>query len=459
VTGLPPSSVCKYERGERVPGGDTLLRLLTALGAAPAVAGAESAIVREPGPDETDDAGIGGEDREKSAGYGVNAGVLEDVEASVLRERVFAHLHDQGFRISDGAVLAPVSTDKGHLRRLHREAAQVNRERSRARLEKLEHRLVARLAAGGDIDPKRIRPALVLVDDYRSLDSAMWRWCALHWSIPVSSGYGRRLRFLVIDEGHDNKIMGVIGLADPVYGLGPRDAAIGWDAEHRRRRLACMMDAFVLGAVPPYSDLLGGKLVALLVTSTEIRDIFGQRYGHKTTRIAERDPQAQLAVVTTTSALGRSSVYNRLKAPQGHLAFRPVGYTAGSGDFHFSGAIYDDLAAFAAARTADRHTHRHEKWGGGAAFRNRREVLGRAFEELGLNPKKMRLHGVRRQVFLAPLAHNFDRWLRFQDTDLQWSTAPADELGHWWRTRWALPRAQRLPGWRQFNPDSWRLYG
>jgi len=422
-SGIPQTSICKYECGQRVPRSDTLLRLLQVLDAADA-----------------------------SAAGNAEFRVIE------LRERVFAHLRAQGFHVKDGTVLAPVQDDKDHLRRLHVEAVVATRERAKKALARLEHKLVERLADGSAIDARRIRPVLVHVDDFRSQDSAMWRWCALHWSVPVSSGYGRRLRFLVVDQAHGDRVMGLIGLADPVFALKARDAVIGWSPELRKDRLACVMDAFVLGAVPPYSQLLGGKLAALLATSLEVRDAFASRYGHRTTLIAGRDPQAQLALVTTASALGRSSLYNRLRAPNGDLAFRPAGYTAGSGDFHFSGAIYDELVAFATECAPDGSTHRHANWGGGTSFRNRREVLGRAFEGLGLNPKRMRFHGVRRQLFLAPLADNFDRWLRQEDSQLDWTCRSTAELGQWWLERWALGRADTTTDWRSFEPDSWRLY-
>jgi hypothetical protein len=254
-------------------------------------------------------------------------------EADRLRERVLQHLRDQGFRVRDGAVVAPVDSDKERLRSLHGHAVEVQRERARGALQRHEEAFVQRLLRGDALDPAQIRPKLLLVENRRSLDGLLWRWSALHWSIPVSSGYGRRLRFLVVDEGHNDSVIGLIGLADPVFALGCRDQAIGWTAEQRRTRLACVMDAFVLGALPPYRDLCGGKLVALLAMSTEVRDVFAAKYGHRTTLIADRDPNAQLAMITTTSALGRSSVYNRLVYPDGGLAFQPVGYTRGSGDF------------------------------------------------------------------------------------------------------------------------------
>ncbi len=89
--------------------------------------------------------------------------------------------------------------------------------------------------------------------------------------------------------------MGLIGLGDPVYALSVRDRWISWDSTARREWLRCVLDAFVLGAVPPYSNVLGGELVALLATSTEVRRAFADRYARMTTLISQRDPDARLA--------------------------------------------------------------------------------------------------------------------------------------------------------------------
>jgi hypothetical protein len=371
---------------------------------------------------------------------------------------VLQHLREQGFKVHDGVVVAPVEPDKERLRNLHSHAVDIQRERARQALQRYEDRFIERFVRGELLNPAKIRPRLVFIEDRRSLDGLLWRWSALHWSIPVSSGYGRRLRFLVVDEAHGDGVIGLIGLADPVYALGCRDQAIGWSAEQRRTRLACLMDAFVLGALPPYRDLCGGKLVALLAMSSEVRDTFAARYDHRTTLIAGRDPDARLAMITTSSALGRSSVYNRLTDPVGSLAFQPVGYTQGSGDFHLSGEIYEELARFALDRTPEGATYRHERWPGGKSFRNRREVIQRALDALGMDSRRMRVHGVRRQVFLAPLAANACAWLRGETTELAWRTWSAEEMASWWRERWAMGRAERVSAWRKFDPTDLRLY-
>jgi hypothetical protein len=381
----------------------------------------------------------------------------DTIDADRLRHRVEQHLHEQGFVLESSGLVAPAMDDKDRLRKLHAEAVAESRQRAEKALRRYESQFLDQLALGREVDPNEIRPALVPISDRKSFEGLLWRWCSLHWSIPVSSGYGRRLRFLVVDLANEKKVVGLIGLGDPVFALGCRDAWIGWSVERRRTHLASIMDAFVLGAVPPYNSLCGGKLVALLATSTEVRAAFEAKYSHRETLIARRDPNAVLALITTTSALGRSSVYNRLVGPQGDLAFRPVGYTAGTGDFHFAGSIYRDLAKYAALANQAGGTYRHERWTG-SGFRNRREVIQRALEELGFDSRQFRLHGVRRQVFVAPLMQDAKRYLSGEIEYLEWRTQSVAEIGKWWRTKWAIRRANGDTQWRSFHPESWRLW-
>lgn len=381
-------------------------------------------------------------------------------ERATLRKMVEEHLADQGFVLSNGRILSPVLDDKARLRALHSEAVAERRRRARAALDRYEPGLVRNLAHGDEIDVRDIRPTLVPVDGHRSTEARLWRWCALHWSIPVSTGYGRRLRFLVVDRTHGDKVIGLIGLADPVFGLKSRDDWIGWNSDRRKVALANVMDAFALGAIPPYNALRGGKLVALLSVSIEVRKAFETRYGDRETLISQRRPDGRLALVTTTSALGRSSIYNRLYRPDRTLAFEPIGYTSGSGDFHLSGTIYDSLMTFAKRNGLAEHSQRHERWPGHqtGSPRSRRAVLDCALGALGFNPKALRLHGVRRQVFAAPLASNAVGYLRGDEADLDWYDLSTDEISQWWLDRWAWPRARRDDQWRDFNPLSWRLW-
>lgn len=379
-------------------------------------------------------------------------------EKADLRRKVKAHLLDRGFVIRSGRLEFVGPRDKESIRAAHSESVSDARKRAEPALHRREARLVGHLLPGDQLDPISIRPKLLLVDDWRSEEGALWRWASLHWSVPVSSGYGRRLRFLVVDEAHDDALIGVIGLSDPVIAMKARDSWIGWDAARRKEKLVNVLDAFCLGAVPPYQHILGGKLVALCATSTEVRIAFEKKYRHRTSEISGRDPDARLAAITTMSALGRSSMYNRLKAPSGRAAWLPVGYTQGTGDFHLSGGLYDQLASYASTvELGSRKPARNAKWGG-AGFRNRREAIQIALNDLGMGGDALRAHGIQRQVYVGPLARNAQKWLTGDHSRLLWDTSSIDEIGSFWLKRWGLGRSERDLDWKKFDPDTWKLW-
>ena len=372
-------------------------------------------------------------------------------ESERLRARILRSLRTQGFRIRAGLLVPPDVKDKSKLRALHQEAVKHNVARSRLGLERHESRLLSYLAAGKAVIPERIRPRLVLVQP-KSEDELLFRYTRMHWSVPVSAGYGRRLRFVIYDESN-GKLIGIFGLGDPVFGLNPRDQWIGWDSEARKKRLQCVMDLFVLGAVPPYSHLLCGKLVALLATSQDVRKAFLRKYGGRQSTISRRPLDGRLALLTTTSALGRSSLYNRLKYGE-HRVFRSVGFTRGSGDFHFSNGFYGDLRALALEHCEA--TAKHPLWGAG--FRNRRELVRKTLPLLGLS-NGLAYHGVVHEIFVAPLAANTQVFLRGDHQRLRHHNRTVNDIFEWFRDRWLLPRAARDRRYQAFKPEDYGLWG
>ncbi len=371
-------------------------------------------------------------------------------ERQKLRARVLRSLRAQGFHIQSGRLVPPDEGCKEQLRALHTNAVRHQIERAKAGLARHEPRMLTYIANGREVDPERIRPRLVLVTP-ESEEELLFRYARLHWSIPVSAGYGRRLRFAVFDESN-GKLIGVLGLGDPVFSLGPRDRWIGWTLMQRKARLQCVMDLFVLGAVPPYSHLLCGKLVALLATSREVQRVFRRKYGGDRALISGNPLDGRLALLTTTSALGRSSLYNRLTY-QGQPVFKSLGYTQGSGEFHFGNGLYNDLRALAESHCEARA--KHARWGQG--FRNRRELVRKALPLLGLS-RELVYHGVRREIFAAPLASNAAEFLRGEHQRLRTKGHTVAELFEWFRDRWLLPRAQRDASYREFQRDSYRLW-
>ena len=365
-----------------------------------------------------------------------------------LRGLIEESLRNQGFDPSGRA--RDIQLSKERMRELHRPAVEHRLAKVAAGLRRREDLLLSYIASGEEVTPERIRPCLVEVKP-KTTEELLVRYAAAHWSIPVSSGYGRRLRFVVLDE-QNGRLIGVIGLGDPVFGLAPRDSWVGWDHAQRRHRLRYVMDAFLLGAVPPYSQLLCGKLVALLAASDEVQRAFTRKYSNRETWITGEPQSGVLAMLTTVSALGRSSIYNRLRFA-GRTIYKSVGYTSGSGDFHFANGVYDEIQRF--ANQWCEPTAKKSNWGTG--FRNRRETVRKVLMTVGL-PTNLQYHGIRREAFVIPLAENTRGYLRGESLRLRRYEQSSDTLFDHFRSRWLLPRAIRDKTYQEFDRESYRLW-
>ena len=372
------------------------------------------------------------------------------IDHAALLDKISRSLRTQGFRLRNGTVLPPNDLSKERIRKLHTTAVEQRIERAKGGLFRKENTLLRRIASGNEVVPTKIRPRLIEVFP-GSEEELLFRYARLHWSIPVSSGYGRRLRFLVVDENNE-KLMGVIGLGDPVFSIRARDEWIAWTPAVRAKRLRNVMDAFVLGAVPPYSFLLCGKLVAMLAASDTIRVAFKRKYGDARSVIKQRRHDGSLALLTTTSALGRSSVYNRIRFGE-RLLYRSVGFTKGSGDFHFSNGLYDTIAEFAQEHC--KPTAKQKQWGTG--FRNRREVIRKCLGVLGISGDWL-YHGIEREVFVVPLAHNTQEFLRGQHTRLRCYQLSQTEIFEYFRERWMEPRVAWDERYKSWSKDKWTIW-
>ena len=376
--------------------------------------------------------------------------ILSPLYAIALKSQIERSLRNQGFNIKGNQISLPDNLDKEKIRKLHDVAVCYKIEERKKGLIEHEPFLLQQLAYGEEIIPDKIDPELVEVHS-GSNEELLFRYASLHWSIPVSSGYGRRLRFLVKDR-YTGKLMGLFGLGDPVISLRDRDQWIGWDQENRRKRLRHVVDAYVLGAVPPYSFLIGGKLIALLATSNKVRETFQRKYQGQTSLILNRTQCGKIALITTASALGRSSLYNRLKFND-RLAFEHVGHTKGFGDFHFANGIYDFILAY--AKSNNLPTTSHELWGTG--FRSRKNVVQETLTKLGL-PQSWLNHGIKREIYVAPLADNTRAFLCGNDSELNYYDQSISELFKWYRERWLLDRSERDKRYKKWDPQEWVLW-
>jgi hypothetical protein len=353
-----------------------------------------------------------------------------------LKRLVRRHLKKMGFGRDEQGQLQPPCLDKAAYRKFHQGQREDKIEANRVWLSKHENKLIKWFADGASIVPSAIHPQIELVKG-GTWQSNLFRFASLYWQVPVSEGYGRRLRFLVWDKGHD-KLLGIFALGDAVFNQSARDSLIGWDHHRRSDSLVNLMDAYVLGAVPPYSHLLGGKLVASLIRTREVVEAFDARYGDSVGLISKQKKNARLLAVTTSSALGRSSIYNRIQL-RGRKIFEPIGFTSGWGHFHFSGKIFEELRCYL-EYIEDSYAGAFN-FGSGPNWRLR--VIRRALDRLGLDSKLAR-HGLAREIFISRIATNAEEVLRGDHSEARYDDLlTVDEVSAAALERWVIPRSQR----------------
>lgn len=376
-----------------------------------------------------------------------------DPYVAELRQRVLDELQAVSGSVELASKLGPADA-KVQLRKAHSAQRTARLQDAADWLTRHEARLLEEFADGSEIEPSQIDPVVSPVRTPQDAD--LFRFATLQWSVPVSSGYGRRTRFLVRDR-QNGKLMAIFALGDPVIAQSARDSAIGWDKANRNAKLYNVYDAFVLGAVEPYRQLLAGKLAALLTMSNEVRDFLTDKYSANTVGIHgdERVKDPTPVLITTSSALGRSSVYNRVTY-DGATKLHSVGYTKGFGHFQFSDSLFGELLDFVRESVlADPKAKvQSSKYGSGPNWRFR--VIRTALKALDI-PEEALNHNVRREVFLAPTAVGWDAYLRGERDDYEPYDMPAEKIGQYYRDRWAIARADRMSGWRYWRREEGRL--
>jgi hypothetical protein len=282
-----------------------------------------------------------------------------------------------------------------------------------------------------EIDPTRIEFELEVVSDRTS--SEIFRCGMSFWSVPISVGYGRRMRFIVWDKTH-NKVFGIFGLCDPLIGLKVRDDHIGWNKKQREERLYNMMTAYILGAIPPYNELFGAKLVALAVGCKEVCQAFEEKYSGKKTIIRERTPLAKLVAVDTMAFFGKSQVYKDL--PEWQF----LGFTKGLTHLHLNGLWEKCLEL---AKEMNARSLKRNKFGHGPNWKFR--VLNEVFSRLGISDEYYET-GIRKGYYFRPLAAEWREFLKGETNQLTYVNKSFEEYVEFWKSKYLRRRLKRWSG-------------
>ncbi len=300
-----------------------------------------------------------------------------------------------------------------------------------------EHLEVARenLANGIDALSSKIYPIIEVCETQKQND--LFRIFRYYWSSPASDYVGRRIRILIRDKGlSGNPVIGIAAIGSSIIHIPARDLWIGWDIKTRTDRIIYAMDAYVVGALPPYNDLLGGKLIAYVLASNELRQIYHKKYAKTKTIINGRRGVSDLALIMTTSLYGsNSSQYNRLKYKKS-LLYKPIGTTSGFGTIHISNETFSAMRELLLSEGCE-ISH---KFGDGPNWRMR--VVRMACELLNLNPDVILKHSFKRGLFAIPLAVNWKAFLNGEAKKPIYRNIPIRKLAKHWQSRWLAMRKQ-----------------
>lgn len=291
-------------------------------------------------------------------------------------------------------------------------------------------KLAKYIAKPDDIDILKVKPYLVPVNPSEE-HHRIWAYATSHWSIPVTTGYGRRIRYFVFDA-QNGKLLGIVGLTDPVIGLEAVGHYVHWVV--RGTEVAATLQLHDGVRTRRYSSLQSytwRKLVALTVMFPEVRSLFYEKYKASKSIIGKKQKKPYLVYVDTLGAFGKSSIYNRL------LNWDFIGYTKGQSHIHITAnGSWEYIKKAVPAKEFKTY-----KFGQGPNWKMR--ILRIGLHNLGLSEEMMSI-GWQRGYYRCALAENWQEYLRGEDNRINWKNNDKDDLIDYWNTRWVAPRLDQL---------------
>lgn len=287
------------------------------------------------------------------------------------------------------------------------------------------------LANGSDVLNSEIDPIIEVCETEKQ--HRLFRMLRYYWSSPYSEYVGRRIKLIIRDRALPNKpVIGIAALGSPIIHIPERDDFIGWDKNTRTKNLIYTLDAYVIGALPPYNYLLGGKLISYILASNEVREIYRKKYQGQVT-LTEKRVANKLVGIFTTSLYGNSSQYNRLKFND-ELLYKPIGQTKGFGTLHLSEETIHLMIKFLKSKGV---VIGH-KFGDGPSWVMR--VIRSAGELLGFDSDFLLKHSFKRNIYFVPFAKEFKAFLNGKTKQPIFNNHSKSELVEFWKKRWLKNR-------------------
>lgn len=246
---------------------------------------------------------------------------------------------------------------------------------------------------------------------------------------------GRFLKFLITDGDVNNpRYLGAVSISSDVLCITVRDNFIGWTNDNRTKDKKINNSAIgscIMATQPFGYNFLGGKLVACLITTDVVRDIWKKLYDNV------------MVGMTTTSLYGSYSMYDRIPwwkccgESEGKISIKP--------DDKFY-KQWHDYVKVAHKDKYDKMLTQKEGVGGPVTGAKQR-VISLIFSELGMKASDF-VHGFKRGTYYSCFYDNTKEFLcnKIKDSELKMKPIVAggkDEILKWWKRK-AINRYSNL---------------
>jgi len=260
-------------------------------------------------------------------------------------------------------------------------------------------------------------------------------------SMEFTANPGRNVKFYVKDKS-TNKVLGLICLGSDVTSLGVRDDMIGWTKENKFKegKLNHTAIGTTICCVQPLGfNMLGGKLVAQMVTSKVVRDTWKKVYGQT------------LVGISTTALYGIHSMYNGI--PQ----WKTLGETKGKISLKPDDKFYDVWHHWLKENKFEEYDKKVGQPKGALPVTGiKQKIIQMIYQELGIKRAKYE-HGFKRGAYFANVYQNGKEFLRSEinedelvirnmfDRDIEY-------IDSWWKRK-AVNRYTKLLEQNKIRPE------
>ncbi len=277
---------------------------------------------------------------------------------------------------------------------------------------------------------ERLEPIIEFVeDDLTEFNILRVKSTTMEWS----TGPGRLIRSIVRNKS-DGRYIGILTFASDFRSLKPRDDFIGWRESEKRKKLRNLAVVSTCHATQPLGfNFLGGKLIASLATTSQIREKWKERYDDT------------LVGLTTTSLFGKFSMYDRIPY------WKPLGETSGQVFIKPDDEYYEFWSSWVKKKYPDEHKD--------AISRSspKQNVIRLVLKYLGISQKDY-MTNHKRGIYFSDFYENGREFLcgEIKKSKLVFSEKFNGDVGgivDWWKPK-AIKRYQSLVKGKRINPDT-----